>query len=168
MSLTDEQIEQGQRYLSVWRHVTSRPMASHVVEFARAIEAPLLKRIAQLEAARFAYASEFCLNEEGQPDKGSIHQNIRALKAKCAELERELEAAKTVPMKYRRMEFNAQLQQENESLRTQLEAVRKDAERYRWLRTLDENFWETNRMNNMSGYHSELLDSAIDAAMEKP
>jgi hypothetical protein len=42
---------------------------------------------------------------------------------RISELERELEAAKTVPMKYRRMEFNAQLQQENESLRTQLEAV---------------------------------------------
>lgn len=34
-----------------------------------------------LAAARYAYASEFALDKEGQPDVGSIHQNIRALKA---------------------------------------------------------------------------------------
>ena len=34
-----------------------------------------------LQAARYAYATEFALDEEGQPDVGSIHQNIRALKA---------------------------------------------------------------------------------------
>jgi len=53
MSLTDEQIEQCQEHLSAWRSVTCRPMASHVVEFARAIEsaatAPLLERIKELE-----------------------------------------------------------------------------------------------------------------------
>ncbi len=31
MSLTDEQIEQGQKYLSAWRSLTCKPMASHVV-----------------------------------------------------------------------------------------------------------------------------------------
>ena len=36
--------------------------------------------LAELEAARYAYASEFPPNEDGEPDKGSIHQNIRALK----------------------------------------------------------------------------------------
>ena len=41
----------------------------------------LFDRIAELEAARFAYASEF------DGDVGSIHENIRALKAKVAELE---------------------------------------------------------------------------------
>ena len=39
-----------------------------------------------LNAARFAYASEFGLDEEGQPDVGSIHQNIRALKAERDQL----------------------------------------------------------------------------------
>jgi len=38
------------------------------------------------KAARMAYASEFPLNEEGEPDVGSIHQNIRALKAELARL----------------------------------------------------------------------------------
>jgi hypothetical protein len=37
-------------------------------------------QVAGFEAARFAYASEFPLDEEGFPDKGSIHQNIRELK----------------------------------------------------------------------------------------
>lgn len=41
-------------------------------------------RITELEAARYAYASEFPPNEDGEPDKGSIHQNIRALKAENA------------------------------------------------------------------------------------
>ena len=35
----------------------------------------------ELEAVRMAYAWEFPLNEDGEPDVGSIHQNIRALKA---------------------------------------------------------------------------------------
>lgn len=34
-----------------------------------------------LRAARIAYANEFPLNADGEPDVGSIHANIRALKA---------------------------------------------------------------------------------------
>ena len=44
----------------------------------------------------------------------------------AAELRRqheEIERLKTVPMKYRRMEFNAQLQTENDSLRAQRDAL---------------------------------------------
>ena len=41
-------------------------------------------RITELEAARIAYASEFQLNADGEPDVGSIHQNIRSLKAQIA------------------------------------------------------------------------------------
>lgn len=37
-------------------------------------------RLAEYEAARFAYASEFPLSADGEPDVGSIHANIRALK----------------------------------------------------------------------------------------
>jgi len=60
--------------------------------------ADLLRRIPELEAerdglnaARFAYASEFGFDEDGQPDVGSIHQNIRALKAERDQLRAELE-----------------------------------------------------------------------------
>lgn len=42
---------------------------------------PYAKRIAELEAARIAYASEFAPDEDGNPDVGSIHENIRKLKA---------------------------------------------------------------------------------------
>ncbi len=40
------------------------------------------KRVAELEAARIAYASEFALDENGDPDVGSIHANIRKLKSR--------------------------------------------------------------------------------------
>ena len=40
-----------------------------------------IKERDELRAARIAYASEFALDAEGYPDTGSIHQNIRALKA---------------------------------------------------------------------------------------
>ena len=39
------------------------------------------KRVGQLEAARIGYASEFPADAEGLPDVGSIHANIRTLKA---------------------------------------------------------------------------------------
>lgn len=56
----------------------------------------LESQVSGLEAARFAYASEFALDEEGMPDKGSIHQNIRNLKADYARLESQLAEAKKV------------------------------------------------------------------------
>ena len=49
-------------------------------------------------------------------------QTIEQLQAKVAKLEAENARLKTVPMKYRRMAFNAQLQDENNELRAQLAA----------------------------------------------
>lgn len=43
------------------------------------------------KAARIAYASEFPLDEDGNPDVGSIHQNIRTLKAECENLRKDAE-----------------------------------------------------------------------------
>lgn len=51
----------------------------------------LRSRINGLEAARIAYASEFELNVEGEPDVGSIHQNIRKLKQNLDEAKRDQE-----------------------------------------------------------------------------
>lgn len=48
-------------------------------------------RIMELESALFAYASEFKTNSEGDPDIGSIHQNIRGLKAENASMRDECE-----------------------------------------------------------------------------
>ena len=47
-------------------------------------------------------------------------QTIEQLQAKVAELEEENARLRMVPMKYRRMQFNAQLQDENNELRAQL------------------------------------------------
>lgn len=44
--------------------------------------------------------------------------------AELAALRAEVARLKTVPMKYRRMEFNAQLQQENAELRAAIDAMR--------------------------------------------
>jgi chromosome segregation ATPase len=41
-------------------------------------------RIAELEAARIAYASEFKPDADGDPDVGNIHANIRAMKAQLS------------------------------------------------------------------------------------
>ena len=47
-------------------------------------------------------------------------ETIESLRQQLAAKDVEIERLKTVPMKYRRMAFNAQLQDENESLRQQL------------------------------------------------
>ena len=52
--------------------------------------AELVSRVSMLESARIAYASEFSPDGEGLPDVGSIHQNIRALKTRVAELHSSL------------------------------------------------------------------------------
>jgi len=53
--------------------------------------ADLEAKLSAHKAARIAYASEFPLNSEGEPDVGSIHQNIRALKAENQRLRESLE-----------------------------------------------------------------------------
>ena len=47
--------------------------------------AAMIARITELEAARFAYASEFAPTSDGDPDVSSIHANIRALKVQLAQ-----------------------------------------------------------------------------------
>lgn len=42
----------------------------------------------ELLAARLAFASEFPPSADGDPDIGSVHENIRKLKAECAQLRR--------------------------------------------------------------------------------
>jgi hypothetical protein len=191
MSLTDEQIEQGQRYLSVWRHVTSRPMASHVVEFARAIESAACverdKRIAEFvnaldEEMVVSHIGVFKTTDD--PRKAikdlmlwsqGVGEYFAAEKAKerIAEME----------------EMNAQLRGQNtavdkacadleahiEQLERELGTVRKDAERYRWLR--DESQWLRDVPQAIiwrNDGHAQVicaeeeLDEAIDAAKEKP
>lgn len=68
----------GQPFADVKAH----QQCINVVDEAIVIE--LRERVAQLEAARIAYASEFPLNADGEPDVGNIHANIRAMNARLA------------------------------------------------------------------------------------
>jgi hypothetical protein len=56
--------------------------AKGISAYAKGLE----DRIAQLEAARIAYASEFPLNADGEPDVGNVHANIRAMKKALTEI----------------------------------------------------------------------------------
>ena len=73
---------------------TQQPEALNLEEFrAKVTHAacePLLARIAELEAARIAYASEFKPDADGEPDVGNIHANIRALKAQLSAIGAEV------------------------------------------------------------------------------
>lgn len=60
--------------------------------------------------------------------KQVMTQTIEQLTARVRELEAENARLKTVPMKYRRMTFNAQLQDENQELRAQLAAAQEECE----------------------------------------
>lgn len=96
------------------------------IEAAYALEAQA-REIEGLQAARMAYASEFPPDGEGEPDVGSIHQNIRAMKA-------------------------------------EIERLRKDAERYQFLRDCDlddmaAKYWPGGQVPT-----GEEFDAAIDAA----
>ena len=53
--------------------------------------------------------------------------DIDALEAKNGRLEAEILALKSVPMKYRRMAFNAQLQAKNDRLEAEIESLREAA-----------------------------------------
>lgn len=54
----------------------------------------LRAEVAELRAARIAYASEFPKTKDGGPDTGSTHANIRLLKARAERLEEALRVAR--------------------------------------------------------------------------
>jgi len=64
-------------------------------------------------------------NAASSPDWVSSKPLYARPDPRVAELEAENEQLKTVPMKYRRMEFNAQLQQENASLQEENDTLRR-------------------------------------------
>ncbi len=77
---------------------------------------------------------------------------ITNIKPSKEALRAELEKAKSVPMKYRRMEFNAQLQNENTRLRAKLDAL-KAQEPVAWMKDQWSpdcgNYWELCREDEM-------------------
>ena len=46
------------------------------------------------QASRIAYANEFPLNADGEPDVVNVHANIRSLKAQLAEAQKDSERLK--------------------------------------------------------------------------
>ena len=99
----------------------------------KALQAMLTEGISLTEAAnRFGVSKAAVSKAKLHPSKKSeMTQTIEQLQAKVAELEAENARLRTVPMKYRRMAFNAQLQDENKELRAQLAAVQEEIERLR-------------------------------------
>lgn len=91
--------------LNGWAKVAAEDGREHTAENYRRVIAALRTAEAQhraalsavtaerdgLVAARTAYASEFAPDKNGDPDVGSVHANIRALKAERDQLRAELE-----------------------------------------------------------------------------
>lgn len=79
-----------------------------------------------LAAARMAYANEFAPDENGDPDVGNVHANIRALKAERDRLENELEQTELRALKFfHRVSAATDLGRE---LREALELIEKTAD----------------------------------------
>lgn len=73
-----------------WMECLGEISAANIRDYARAnVEhhtAALRAEVSGLRAARIAYANEFPATEDGDPDTGNIHANIRALKARADDL----------------------------------------------------------------------------------
>lgn len=77
----------------------------------------------------------------------SQSETIEQLQAKVAELEVENARLRTVPMKYRRMQFNAQLQDENAELARQLLLAQAYAEQLRAILLSISKPWSANSVS---------------------
>ena len=180
MSLTDEQIKE------VWRSVKDTGRYMHdAITFARAIESAACaerdKRIAEMEE----------MNAQLREQNTAVDKACADLEAHIEQLERELKTERAVSFR----DQVAQLEQRNRdlyedvkrfrahalnekdarmALERELEIVRKDAERYRWLRNTSQiSASYTGRGVAVPHYttnetHRCELDAAIDAAKEKP
>lgn len=65
---------------------------AHLIAAQAAEIEALRAEVSGLRAARIAYANEFPATEDGDPDTGNIHANIRALKARAEQLAAEVES----------------------------------------------------------------------------
>jgi FtsZ-binding cell division protein ZapB len=82
----------------------------------------LLDQIQALQAEATKYKNEYCTSHAALQ---LVKAERDALAAKLATLKADAERWKTVPMKYRRMEFNAQLQAERDALQAKLDEMEK-------------------------------------------
>lgn len=89
-----------------------------------------------------------------------------AYQAGAASRDAEVAGLKTVPMKYRRMAFNAELQKLNMDLLTEVEALRADAARYQFWRN---RYPETFKPTDLTPEDVDRLsDKAIAAEGKTP
>lgn len=65
----------------IFAHAVERQVEIRYAERIRHLE----RELSEYKAARFAYASEFAPDADGEPDVGNIHANIRSLKRELAE-----------------------------------------------------------------------------------
>lgn len=88
-------------------------------------------------------------------------QTIEQLTARVRELEEENARLKTVPMKYRRMAFNAQLQDESQELRAQLAAAQEECEFQRNAHKQAEELMleQSNQLAAAQAYAEQLLEA---------
>ncbi len=88
-----------------------------------------LMRIAELEAERdnaWTELREIRAAISANPEESTLDEVVK-LRKQLAERDAEIAILKTVPMKYRRMAFNAELQEENAALRQQLSEAQAEA-----------------------------------------
>lgn len=76
---------QGHPKIEIIKHYARANVLHHTAPLQAEIEA-LRAEVSELRAARIAYASEFPEAEDGSPDTGNIHKNIRLLKARAERL----------------------------------------------------------------------------------
>lgn len=72
-----------------------------------------------------------------------MNQEIESMRKHLAEKDAEIERLKTVPMKYRRMAFNAQLQDENRELEERLAASQANEQKLKSALLIEAMHWRT-------------------------
>ena len=89
----------------------------------------MLRKIERVEAERDNAWTELREIREAisaNPEESTLDEVVK-LRKQLAERDAEIAILKTVPMKYRRMAFNAELQEENAALRQQLSEAQAEA-----------------------------------------
>lgn len=131
------------------------------------------------QAAQAAAVPEVLRKDQCDSDwqKGYVKGWNSCVASMLAALQAELVKAKDIPMKYKRMEFNAQLQNENTRLQAENAELRKREE---WITNLFERKWNgVVGTGNSHSYHlrgdwrhivgalsGPTLSDAIDSAMK--
>lgn len=103
-----------------------------------------------LAAARMAYANEFAPDENGDPDVGNVHANIRALKA-----ERDRLRSKW-----------ARVESERDQLRAKVEMLREDAERWRYVSLQGDDMHWLNLLRVDLDDFGGNINAAVDALID--